>query len=663
MALHKKFFIVPVVVGLLGIFPATIVVAQKNYSKVIAEVAGEKITAGEFMRVFRKNNPDTVFSQESLREYLDLYVNYRLKVKEAIIKGLDTTRSFREELAGYRDQLARPYMIDESATEQLVKEAFDRSRKDLRASHIMIRLDKNAPAADTLLAWEKITNVRNQLLQGKSFAEVAEDISEDQSARDRDIGGRIIPGNKGDLGYFGVFDMVYSFETAAFSLKKGEISNPVRTDYGYHLIKLTDERPALGQVLVSHILLLNPQSAADTASLRARAMMIYRKLIEGADFAELAQTYSDDRATADNGGQLQWFGVNRMIPDFIEQIYKLEKPGDFTLPFKTSFGWHIVRLIDRKRPASFGEMHTELKDRVNNDERASLVEGMIVQNIKKEYGFRENRNMLVPFYQMLTSAVFDGSWQIPAGAKLDGEMFRIGNRRVFQKEFAQYLTTNQKPEMAIDIQIYVGGRYKKFVDETLLKYKDQQLENKFPEFRALMNEYHDGILLFDLTDREVWSKAIADSTGLERYFTENQYQYKWPTRIQASVLSVPGDDTKAIGKVKELLAGEVSVSDIPAMMGQEEITLLADHKLYSKGDNSLVDQAEWKPGVYIIPGKPDATHIVIMHKVIGEQPKQLAEVRGIVTADYQNYLEKKWIAELRSKYPIKVKYGLLSALK
>ncbi|MBK7029207.1 MAG: peptidylprolyl isomerase [Bacteroidales bacterium] len=324
--------------------------AQTN-DPVMIQVADESITQGEFLRVYQKNNTKgEALERQALEEYLELYINFRLKVKEAMSLGMDTIKSFRDELSSYRRQLAQPYLIDDKSIEALVQEAYNRKLYDIRASHILLKVDRMASAADTLAAWNKIMELRKRIMKGEDFGKLAMEASEDPSAKDRMSEGRNVKGNHGDLGYFTAFDMVYPFENAAYKCKIGEVTQPVRTDYGYHLIKVTDKLPAMGKVQIAHIMMVFPKKASVDDSLKVAdsANMAYKLLQSGTEFATVVKQFTDDKSTADKGGVLPWFGVNRMLPEFIQAISKLRKNGDFTEPFQTDYGWHILKLNDRK---------------------------------------------------------------------------------------------------------------------------------------------------------------------------------------------------------------------------------------------------------------------------------------------------------------------------
>ncbi len=647
-------------------FAAASLIAQDISKSILAEIGSEKITVEDFLQVYRKNNTHAdQLDPKSLEEYLELFVNFRLKVLEAESNGLQNQQSFKDELQGYRAQLAKPYLVDEEATEKLVREAYERTMEDIRASHLLIRVDKQATPEDTLKAWNKTMELFNRINKGEKFEDLASEYSEDQSARDRDAGGRIVRGNKGDLGYFTAFDMVYTFESAAFALKKGEVSLPIRTEFGYHLIYLADRKPAMGKVLAAHILLLYPaeSTAKDSSALKEKINLVYNKLKEGETFEDMARTYSDDRSTADKGGVLQWFGSNRMIPDFIYQISLLKEPGEFSKPFQTHFGWHIIKLIEQQKPGTFEESHSELKDKVQKNERSVIIQQSLVNRIKSEYGFKENPKSLETFYQNVTDSIFTASWSIPRKMSLKKELFSIGPQQVFQKEFADYLVHNQRKTTPENIRYFINESYKKFVEKILMDYEDRQLENKYPEFKALVREYRDGILLFELTDKKIWSMAVQDTAGLIAFHKEHESNYMWDERADASIFIFTGADNDLIQKALQLVSENVPTNEILENINKENQVLNISRRLYQKGDNEMIDAVSWTPGLKNPVDKDDQTFVVYIHEIIEPGSKQLNEVRGLVTADFQNHLEKKWIQELRVKFPVKVNTELLSQIK
>ena len=642
-------------------------VFAQDSDPVILNVAGEEISRSEFLNVYMKNNVNSeVLDRKSLEEYMELYINFRLKVKEAEALGLDTVRSFRDELAGYRKQLAQPYLIDEEMNKSLLQEAYDRKKTDIRASHILIRVDRNAAPADTLVAYKKVMNLRKRILKGEDFGKVAMEASDDLSARDRQMEGRTIKGNLGDLGYFTVFDMVYPFETGAYNTPVGEVSMPVRSDFGYHLIKVTDRKPALGRVQVAHIMMRLPAdaSAENSARIAAKAMEVYTRILNGEDFARMAEQNSDDKSTASKGGVLPWFGANKMIPEFISEITKLKNLNDVTKPFLTSFGWHIVKLLDRKDIGAYEDVVNELKQSLTRSDRAKKSEEALLNRIRREYKYTENLKARDDFYKVVTDTIFSAKWSAQQAAGLKKTIMTIGRQSFSQQDFANWLAKNQRKRAKEDIRTFVNGMFTTFVNETLLAYEDSRLESKYPDFKMLVKEYRDGILLFELTDQKIWSKAVKDTTGLEAFYNQNKGNYMWEQRLDATVYTLESTDDKMIAGLRKAIAEGLTDTEMLTRFNTDTTSLLTiDHRKFQKGDDELIDSLEWKPGLAPESIDDGKVRLVNIHALLSPEPRKLNEARGLITADYQNYLEQEWIRELRARYPFKVYDEVLSSIK
>ena len=642
-------------------------VFAQDKDPVILNVAGEEISRSEFLNVYMKNNVNNeVLDRKSLEEYMELYINFRLKVKEAEALGLDTVRSFKEELAGYRKQLAQPYLIDEEMNKSLLQEAYDRKKTDIRASHILIRVDRNATPADTLLAYKKVMNLRKRILKGEDFGKVAMEASDDLSARDRQMEGRTIKGNLGDLGYFTVFDMVYPFETGAYNTPVGEVSMPVRSDFGYHLIKVTDRKPALGRVQVAHIMMRLPANATadDSARIAEKAMDVYMRILNGEDFARLAEQNSDDKSTAAKGGVLPWFGANKMIPEFISEITKLKNLNDITKPFLTSFGWHIVKLLDRKEIGSYEDVVNELKQSLTRSDRAKKSEEALINRIKREYKYKENLKARDDFYKVVTDTIFSAKWSAQQAEGLKKTIMTIGRQSFSQQDFAKWLEKNQRKRAKEDIRTFVNSMFATFANETLLAYEDSRLESKYPDFKMLVKEYRDGILLFELTDQKIWSKAVKDTAGLESFYNQHKGNYMWGQRLDATVYTLESTDDKLIAGLRKAISSGLTDTELLAQNNTDTTSVLTiDRRKYQKGDDELIDNLEWKPGLAPESIDEGKVYLVNIHALLSPEPKKLNEARGLITADYQNYLEQEWIRELRARYPFKVYDEVLSSIK
>jgi len=660
----KQTILSTLLIAMFGIFSSS-AFSQSN-DPVLIQVANEKITKNEFIKVFEKNNPKTdIPEKNALEEYLDLFINFRLKVIEAESLGLDTLKSFRDELAGYRKQLAQPYLSDNQLNKDLILEAYNRKLFDINVSHILLRVDRLASASDTLAAWNKSMQFRKRIVtKGEDFGKVATEVSEDVSARDRNQDGRSFKGNRGDLGYFTVFDMVYPFETAAYNTKPGEVTMPVRTDFGYHLIKVNEKIPAIGKVQLAHIMLVYPPNGSldDSLKVADSANLAYKMLKNGSDFGDVAKLFSDDLSTSGKGGVLPSLPVSRLLPSFVDNIVKLKQIGDYSEPFQTVYGWHIIKLVDRKPVGSFKDEENEIKERIARSDRNLEIQEIFLARTKTKYGFTQNPAALNELTNTVTDSIFKANWKIEQAAGLNKALFAIGTKAFTQADFAQHLANTQRNAPKRDITAFVNQQYNLFVDDAVTKYADSQLEKENPDFKSLISEYHDGILLFDLTDKKVWSKAVTDTAGLEKFYEQNKNTHMWETRLDASVLTIK--DPSIIKSLKKLLKKGASDETILAKFNQDTIQKVTiEHRKFTKGENPVIDSIEWKKGVSdVIPLTGNESALVVVHQVVEPEPKLLSEVRGIMTADYQNYLEKQWILELHQKYPVTVNREVFNSI-
>lgn len=637
--------------------------AQKK-SATVLNIEGEKVSKNEFLSVYNKNNIEQDNSREALKEYLDLFINYKLKVKEAELLGYDTLSNLQQELQGYRKQLAEPYLIDEEVNKALMDEAYGRMQYDVRAGHILFRVDATASAEDTLKAYNKALEVVEKIKNGASFEDMAVEFSEDPSARDRNQKGRIIPGNKGDLGYFSVFDMVYPFESAVYSMEVGDVSAPVRTRFGYHLIKLKDKKDALGEAKVAHILVLltHAKNAQDSANAKARIDEVYQKLQEGKDFAELTKEYSDDKASARIGGELPWFGPNRMIPAFVEATYTLKEKEAFSKPFLTRFGWHVIKLMDKKPIDSFDDSKEEIKKNISKNDRANKSKKSLVAKIRKENKAKVNQDNALAIMEVIDSTIFTKNWSADTAKAYTAEVFSIGKDSYNQYDFAQYVVKNQKRQQQVDIPMYLNTQLEGFIEEKTIAYEDSQLENKYPEFKALMKEYRDGILLFELTNDMVWNKAIEDTTGLKAFHSKHAKDYMWEQRANAKIITVLNEDF--MEQARQLAAEGKSKQEIELAINDStsKYVIVREGK-YEKDANDYIKSIDWKEGLSEVEMLNKRKFFVYIENFVEPEQKTLAEAKGLITADYQNYLEKNWIEQLRSKYSFKVKKKVFNSIK
>jgi len=638
--------------------------AQKaDKSAVIFTVAGEPVTVGEFEYVYTKNNINNQadYSERSLTDYLSLYENFRLKVREAEELKLDTISSLKTELEGYRKQLAKSYLTDKEITDQLIQEAYNRSKQEVNVSHILIGCDENANPADTLAAYKRALEFRARLEKGEDFAKLAKESAEkykgDPSAKD----------NGGTIGWFTVFQTVYPFESAAYNLKPGQISQPVRTQFGYHIVRLNSVRPAQGEIHVAHILVkvTDKSSDADKAKAKAKIDSIYTQLTTGKlswDNAVLA--FSDDRTSKSKKGELQWFGVGRMMPEFEEAAYSLKKDSDISKPIKTSYGWHIIKRLGQRELPSFADAKADLKKKVEHDSRSSVAKTKLIERIKKENNFSENVANRTEFFKAIdTTQIRTVIHKDSIKFSKDLPLFTLAGKSYTTSEFASYLEKvvkkrNDKKKDALLAEYYDG-----WVSQKCLDYEESQLDKKKPEFANLMKEYRDGILLFELTDRQVWGKATKDTIGLQQFYEANKNRYMWKDRADVDIYNC--SDLKIAEEARKLAEKHNSPEEIQKKLNKEgsnsKVSVISGK--YEKGQYDVVDKTDWKKGITPLAKQNDSSYQFIdVKEIVKPEPKTLKEAKGYAVSDYQEYLEKKWLADLHIKYPIVVNQSTFKSL-
>lgn len=630
-------------------------------SPVLLTVGKDPVTREEFEAIYRKNNTkDTDTSPEALEEYLQLFINFKLKVKAAKEAGKDTLRAFINELKGYRRQLAQPYLTDKEVNESLIEEAFERMKIDIRASHVLISLGPDALPKDTLAAYKRAMSVREKILKGEDFETIARKYSEDPSAQQ----------NGGDLGFFTSMMMVYPFENAAYNTPKDEVSMPVRTRFGYHILKVADTRNAQGQVRVAHIMVKANEKDSDTLQTKAKKKIeeIYTRVNNGEDFSLLASQFSDDRTSGKNGGELPWFGTGKMVPEFEKVAFELKEEGQLSEPFQSAYGWHIVKLIEKKGIPTMEEMEGELRQKVSKDSRSEVSKVAVINRIKNENSFREDTKALDQLIAKVDTSFLSGKWDPASVEKLNNTLFRIGEEKTTQADFAQFLSQNQsKQASTTSVEALIRKSYEFFKEKAIIDYEDARLEQKYPEFRLLMQEYRDGILLFEITDENVWSKALKDTAGLESFYEDNKFNYMWGKRVSVNIYKAANE--KMAKSARKLVAKRtkknLSVDDVLTKVNKSsQLNLQSESGLFSKGDNEMVDKVEWAPGLSenIINEDGTVTFIEIV-EVKEPMPKSLTEARGLITADYQNFLEKRWVDILKSKYDVKINRDVFKTIK
>lgn len=653
-------------IAILSIFLSLTLIGQND--KTLLVIENQKVPVSEFLDIYTKNNKNVDYSKASIDEYLDLFINYKLKLMEIQRLRLDTQKNFINEFQKYRDQLAQSYLIDKNTVDKLLNEAYNRIQNDVRVSHILVKLSPYANPKDTLKAYNKALEIRKKLLNGADFAKLAIEMSDDNSARDQNTAdGRLIPGNGGDLGYFNVFNMLYDFETAAYNLNVGDISLPVRTPVGYHIIKLTEKHPAIYRFKIAHILLMYPPNATaqEKESIKAKADSIYKEILRGADFAELANLHSEDKGSANKGGELPWLTPFRLVPSFVQPIYN-HKPGDYIPPVETFYGWHIIKLIDKQTPPEFASAKQELLTKLYKDPRYLLAQKKIADSLKHVYKIQYDKKSLVNIAKSINKdSLIKRSFKESQIPNLDNILVKIDDHSIYIKDFATYIKKNQSLfTNTDDIQIFVNKMFDNFLNDKILEIEKENLEKKNPKFAAQINDYKEGILIFNLMDQNVWSKAMQDTAGLKAYYETIKNKYLTDEKAKIGIFKT--NDAKIAQKVQKTLQKNIQKSQLNPNLILSKINKKNNVVSYDSmiiETKKLADIGLEKTVNTILSKESNNSYeIYWLQSIIAPQPKSLDEVRGLVISEYQTYLEKQWINELRNRYHWQVNDEVLKSL-
>jgi len=629
--------------------------AQDSSNEVLMTVGGSKIQTGEFVRMYNKSiDPE---NPQDIDEYLQQYMLFKLKVADAVNEGYDTTRSFKNELSGYRNQLAQTYLTDTRTKEKMLQKAYQRLLTEVNGWHILIALSQVNSPEDTLKAWQKAYDIRERIIMGEPFEQVARGTSDDQSVKI----------NGGNLGYFTAFQMIMPFEDAAYSLKKGEISMPVRTPYAYHIIKVADKRPSKGRIKVAHIMKAAPPASNKDEVMTAEEEInsIYRKLNEGASFKALAREYSDHKESAVKGGELDWFGTGEIISGFSEAAFSITDTGKYTKPVHTVYGWHIIKLLDKKNIGSYEESKSYLESKINQSYINSISKNSFVEKLKKEYKFTINENAYNWFIMNTDTLVMQGFKKIDRTEMPSGNLYTFANQRYTTKEFANYLDKRASMIVTKDSSIFIKSSLETRASDHLINYENSVLEKKYPEFRYLMNEFHDGILLFEISGKKIWNRLSTDSAGVRRYYEENKSKYLTAPAIDAKVYTLRlsnGEKTLTSSFKKYSKKSDPDSFLIKKFNRKNDSLLTIREHIWNKGDNNDIDNIQWIAGQqsFKMGGYPS---IIRIKRVIDPVPQEFEKVEGEMMAGYQEFLENEWTRQLKEKYSVKINDLALEEVK
>ncbi len=624
-------------------------------SVILIRVNNHEVTSGEFVRLYTKSN--TVSEKTSIDDYLSQFIIFRLKVEQAMTEGLDTTEAFRKEFLGYRNQLAKNYLTDKDAKEKLLKDIYSRLLTEINAWHILVACQSDASPEDTLDAYNRSLEIRARLVAGEQFENVARGVSDDPS----------VVVNGGNLGYFTAMQMIKPFEDAAYRLKKGEVSAPVRTPYGYHVIRITDKRPSLGTIKVAHIMKSVPPGATEEAWNKAaeEINLILKKLQEGSQFSDLARSESDHVESSVKGGEMDWFRTGDIVPEFSKASFSLQKNGEISPPVKTSYGWHIIKRIDRKPIGSFEENRPYIESRLTTGSINDLSRNSFVSKLKKEYSFSLN-NVKLNQIMLLTDSLIAGS-----SKKIDRKLLPVGNLYTFRGgslrclDFAVLIEKNLPAFNGINTPQLINSLLEANISEALIAYEDSKLEEKYPEFRYLVKEFHDGMLLFEINSREVWNKPYTDTVGLYQFYEENHDNFmtrpsalvkvytplqplniKTLSKLVAKNGSKPGGDEKILAKY--IHKSDTTLS-IKAMRIYEGDKTGLDHVIKNFGTSTALQNGNMC--------------VILVTQVFPAELLPPSEVQLALTEQYQQSLEEKWVEQLKRRYTVWINEEAFSKLR
>ncbi len=611
------------------------------------------VSKNDFLRVYKKNSmkkPD--MTDTALRSYLDLYGLFKMKVAEAEKQHLDTVDKIQKDLDTYRKNLAKSYLTDDQITQKLIKEAYERMKENLHVQHILLNCP---PGTDTLVVYKKIDSIYKEIMAGHAtFESMAKGYSNDDGTKD----------NGGDIGYMTAMQYVYPFENMAYATPAGKVSKPFRTQFGYHILKVTNRYPDRGQVKVAQILLLSPKSRGEEglAIARKRADSAMAMLKGGASFGEVVKKYSDDRLSANDSGVLKPFGAGKMVPVFEDAAFALKKPGDVSEPIKTSYGYHIIKLISKTPLAPYDSIAQQLKHKVENDARAQAAKEHFFNKVKEKNGYKEFQDNITAISDAIVKSIPDtgkgkGIFKASDFSHMNKTVFAMAGKNYLQSDFAKYLETLTHGRVSGAKGAVIHDGFNAYVTNVVTDFEEHKLVEENPDFKNLMDEYRDGIMLFELMDRNVWSKATKDSVGLKAFYETRKGKYKWEPGFEGAVYTFKNKaalDTGLIMLADTKVTEEQVLKAINSQNNPDRVTVQRGRYEFSKFRDG--SQEELTTNRKKVITMPNGTFKLVFVKEIFTTPgnKSLDEARGYVVAEYQDYLEKQWNDKMRHDYPMKV---------
>jgi peptidyl-prolyl cis-trans isomerase SurA len=515
----------------------------------LIQIGNEKFSSSDFLDAYTKNKfaPDST-KELTPEEYLPLYKDAKIKILEAKNEGRDTTYDYKQEIASYYDQLAKNFLVDKALVEKLSTEAYARLKEEVKASHILIAIPEDASAKDTIDAYNAAVAMRGRLEEGANFADMATRFSKDPSASK----------NNGDLGYFTAFQTVYPFETAAYTVPVGKLSQPIRSKTGYHIIKVHNRRPSRGTVRVAHIMIRVDANASEAEKIAAKAKIdeAFKKLQSGQAWSKVTETYSDDKQSSKNSGLLPPFGTGQMDTNVEEAAFSLTKINTYAAPVLSSYGWHIIKLVDKKMIDPYSVMAPSLRQKVVTDSRGKIIEQATAKKLRSKYSIQEFPDQYTLMTPLIDSTLISGKWDYLKPVSTDwaaSTLFTIEKRPYDALTFLNYIKTQQKPRSKGSSPEVIFKRfYNEFLTNCLFEYEKEHLEETYPEFKSEISEIREGVLMSQLLEENVLQRSLSDSAGQRNYYDKNVERFRYPERALGTIVTAP--DTATLSAIKKALS-------------------------------------------------------------------------------------------------------------
>ncbi|MFY0626080.1 MAG: peptidylprolyl isomerase [Reichenbachiella sp.] len=596
----------------------------------------------EFDYYFLKNTdrPSAIEAKSAVNEYLSLFINFKLKVKEAITLKMDKDPAFIEEFSGYQNQLLEPFLSTSIANENLILEAYERLQVEVSGTHLLIAPKASNTPEDTLIAYNKALEYKKRAESGEDLSELAKKYSEDKSAAN----------NGGYLGYFTAMQMVYPFENAAYNAEIGEIVGPFKTRFGYHVLRIDDKRPARGQAKAAHIMVRYSSDSTSQEKSAKKIQSIYQSLQEGKDWDELCKLYSDDKNTSSKRGELKWFGTGQLVPEFEDATFDLDSIGSISKPVKTRFGWHIIKLLGKKPRPTLEEKRADIEKRIAKDSRTSIKKTTALKLIKEKNQYELDSVGYQAALEAVDSTLIQGLWQYDTLiAEAEKPVFSLNDKIYRTGDFWSYVLKNQKKRKTTPLPDYVSYLYNRFEEKSIFDYEKEYITNNNLEYQMIADEYRSGILLFNLMEEKVWNKAIKDTTGIATFYEKNKSDYPIGPHLKGRKIVL--SDTSLLSSLINQLS--LSNKQLDSLYNSKEpLTLQVEEVTVFKEDNEFINN-HWEKGNHIEKSE-DYVTIWSINEIVSKGYKDLDSIKGTVISDYQKSLEEKWIKELKKKYPVKV---------